>query len=197
MNRLVPLLAVSIALNVVLLLPASGKGTAKGPTPMILQANDGDRLIHRAGPLKGVPFTIKVDGQFGDSEDFVVFSEDLAPGDTIPFHKHENSEEILVFEQAGASVVVGDQHGMAGADSIVFIPRSTWISARNTSDKPIHLLAVFSRHGFEQYMRAISAHPGEPLTPLAPDELTRLRHAAHAMYWDTTKGASPPGVPRP
>lgn len=198
MNKLVlPLLIVSGVLNVALLLPSSSKAPSKGPTPMILQADDGERLIHRAGPLKGVPFTIKIDGQFGGSEDFAAFSEDLAPGETIPFHKHENAEEILVFQQAGASVVVGDKKGMAGAESIVFIPRDTWISATNTSDKPIRLLAVFSRHGFEQYMRAISAKPGEPLTPLTQDELTRLRHDAHAVYWDTAKGASPPGVQRP
>lgn len=171
--------------------------TAKSPTPLILQQGDGDPRVHRAGPLKGLPFTIKLDSEFGKSEDFFVFSETLPPGQTIPFHKHENAEEILIFQESGAEVLVGDEHGTAGPNSIVFIPRDTWISATNTGASDIHLLAVFSRHGFESYMRAISAKPGEPLTPLSQNELTRLREAGHAVYWDTSKGPYPPGVSHP
>jgi mannose-6-phosphate isomerase-like protein (cupin superfamily) len=165
-----------------------------GAVPLILQEDNGDRLVHRAGPLKGVPFTIKIDGQFGNSEDFFVFTEGLAPGQTIPFHKHENAEEVLIFEEAGATVTVGDKRGVAGAHSLVFIPRDTWISATNTSAKEIAVVAVFSRHGFEQYMRSISAKPGEPLTPLSPEELQRLRTLGHAVYWDSARGVYPPGV---
>jgi len=165
-----------------------------GSVPLILQEADGDRLVHRAGPLKGVPFTIKVDGQSGRSEDFFVFTEALAPGQTIPFHKHENAEEILIFEEAGAVVTVGDKRGLAGAHSLVFIPRDTWISATNSSAKEISVVSVFSRHGFEQYMRSISTRPGEPLTPPSPEELQRLRALGHAVYWDNANGAYPPGV---
>ena len=170
---------------------------AKSPVPLILQDEDGDHLVHRAGPLGGLPFTIKVDKQFGNSEDFFVFAETLAPGQAIPFHKHHNAEEILLFEEAGARVIVGDKNGNEGAHSLVFIPRDTWISATNASNSPIHLLAIFSRPGFENYMRAISARPGEPLKPLSQDELTRLRTLGHATYWDTSKGPYPPGVAHP
>jgi mannose-6-phosphate isomerase-like protein (cupin superfamily) len=173
---------------------AANQGTA---TSMILQGNEGEQLVHRAGPLKGVPFTIKVDGQFGRSDDFFVFAETLAAGETIPFHRHENAEELLLFEEGGASVSVGSVHGLAGAHSLVFIPRDTWISVRNDSHAELHALAIFSRHGFERYMRAISAKPGEPLVPLLPDELTKLRGDAHAVYWDYSKGPNPPGVVRP
>jgi quercetin dioxygenase-like cupin family protein len=169
-------------------------GKEANSVPLILQEADGDRLVHRAGPLSGVPFIIKVDGHFGNSEDFFVFAEALAPGQTIPFHKHENAEEILIFEEAGAVVTVGDKRGVAGPRSLVFIPRNTWISATNTSAKEIGLVAIFSRHGFEEYMRAISVRPGEPLTPLSPEELQRLRAQGHAVYWDTSKGPYPPGV---
>jgi mannose-6-phosphate isomerase-like protein (cupin superfamily) len=172
-------------------------GASKSPVPLILQEDDGDHLVHRAGPLGGVPFTIKVDDQFGNSEDFFVFAETLAPRQTIPFHKHHNAEEILLFEDSGASVIVGDRSGKADAHSLVFIPRNTWISATNTGSSPIHLLAIFSRHGFERYMRAISVKPGESPTPLTQDELTRLRSLGHATYWDTAKSPYPPGVAHP
>jgi mannose-6-phosphate isomerase-like protein (cupin superfamily) len=170
---------------------------AKFPVPLILRDEDGDHLVHRAGPLGGLPFTIKIDKQFGNSEDFFVFAETLAPGQAIPFHKHHNAEEILLFEEAGARVIVGDKNENAGVHSLVFIPRDTWISATNTSNGPIHLLAIFSRPGFENYMRAISSRPGEPLKPLSQDELTRLRTLGHATYWDTSKRPYPPGVTHP
>jgi hypothetical protein len=166
----------------------------KSPNPLVLQEEDGDRLIHRAGPLRGLPFIIKVDGEFGNSEDFFAFSEQLGPGQTIPFHKHENAEEILVFEQGDAVVVLGDKRSTVHSHGMLFIPRNTWISATNKSKEDVSLLAIFSRHGFESYMRSISAKPGEPLTPLSQDELTRLRTLGHAVYWDTSKGDYPPGV---
>lgn len=167
------------------------------PRPMILQEDDGDRLVHSSGPLVGLPFTIKLDGQFGNAQDFLVFTETLAPRQTIPFHKHDNAEEILIFEEGGATVMVGDKRAVAGPRSIVFIPRDTWISATNTGTQGIHVVAVFSRQGFERYMRVISVKEGQPVTPLSPDELPRLRALGHSMYWDTSKGPYPPGVAHP
>ncbi|MBV9182043.1 MAG: hypothetical protein JO356_12095 [Acidobacteria bacterium] len=86
----------------------AGGQACKVPLPLILQDDNGDHLIHRSGPLGGVPFTIKVDGQFGNSEDFFVFAETLAPRQSIPFHKHHNAEELLLFEDSGAEVIVGN-----------------------------------------------------------------------------------------
>lgn len=176
---------------------SSRSNATKSPVPLILQDDEGDHLVHRAGPLGGIPFTIKVDGQIGNSEDFFVFAETLAPGQMIPFHKHHNAEEILIFEDPGARVIVGNKSGDANSHSMVFIPRNTWISATNTGRNSIHLLAIFSRHGFETYMRAISAKPGESLKALSQDELTQLRALGHATYWDTSKGPYPPGVAHP
>jgi hypothetical protein len=98
---------------------------------MILQQSDGDHLVHTSGPLKGLPFTIKVDGQFGQSQDFFVFAE------------------ALIFDEDGASVIVGKKHALAGAHAMIFIPRNTWISATNTSTHVIHSTALFSRLGFD------------------------------------------------
>jgi mannose-6-phosphate isomerase-like protein (cupin superfamily) len=209
MNRInMAFVLMTVTISATLFLSAGGRKTVhetsndtekagRTPIPLILQENEGDHLVHRAGPLGGVPFIIKVDGQFGNSEDFFVFAETLAAGQTIPFHMHDNAEEILVFEDPGATVIVGDKSGSTGVHSLVFIPRNTWISASNSTGKAVRLLAIFSRHGFESYMRAISAKSGEPLTPLSPDELTRLRAMGHAVYWDRSKGPYPPGVAHP
>ncbi len=209
MTRVILALGLTLAIATVAVLvraraytvPQSTTQTSRGstpPHPLILQENDGEHLVRRlTGPTGGWPFTIKLDGQNGNTQDFFVFASTMAPGQTIPFHKHDNAEEILFVEEGGATVIVGDQRALAGPRSIVFIPRDTWISATNSSNHDIHELAIFSRHGYEQYMRALGVKQGEPMTPLSPDELTRLRALGHSMYWDTSKGPYPPGVAHP
>jgi quercetin dioxygenase-like cupin family protein len=205
MNRVILPLVLTVATVAVAWLaragvPQSATENPSGPTtsrPLILQEGEGDQLVHSAGPLSGVPFIIKVDGQNGNAQDFFVFTETLARGQTIPFHKHDNTEEILFFEEGGTTVIVGDKRAVAGPRSIVFIPRDTWISAANNGKQDIHVVSVFSRQGFESYLRAISAKAGQPVTAVRPDELPGLRAHGHAMYWDTTKGPYPPGVAHP
>ena len=177
--------------------PALQQHTTNAPQPLILQADDGERLVRRAGPTGGWPYLIKLDPQEGNTQDFFVMAEVMAPGQSIPFHKHHNAEEILVLEEGGTSVVVGPLKALAGPRTIAYIPRDTWVSAKNTSSHDVHLTAIFSRHGFDTYMRAISVKPGTPLTALTPEELTKLRAAGHATYWDESRGASPPGIPAP
>ena len=173
------------------------KNSDRPAEPMILQENDGDHLVHTSGPLKGLPFTVKVDGQFGNAQDFFVFTEALSPGQTIPFHQHHNAEEVLIFDEDGASVILGKKHALAGAHAMIFIPRNTWISATNTSTHVIHSTALFSRLGFDTYMRSIGAKPGEAAPEVSPKDLPRLRALGHATYWDMSKGPYPPGVAHP
>jgi quercetin dioxygenase-like cupin family protein len=193
MSQIIPLSALALA-TVAVLFSAPARGPSRA---LILQEQDGERLIHTSGPLKGLPFIIKVDSANGAAQDFFVFSETVAPGQTIPFHNHHNAEELLFLDEAGATVMVGDKRDVAGPRSIVFIPRDTWISATNTSNHDIHIVAVFSRQGFDRYMRAIGAKPGAPLTPVSPGDLPRLRALGHATYWDTAQGPYPPGVAHP
>src|SRR3989442_11463320 len=176
----------------------SASGTTQSPAsprPLILQEGDGEHRVRRF--LSRLPFTIKVDEQFGNAQDFFVLTEILVPGGTIPFHMHHNAEEILILEEGGATVTVGEKRAVAGPRSIVFIPRGTWVSVTNSGKQSIHLYALFSRQGFERYLRPASVPEGQPVTPLSPDDLARLRATGHATYWDTSKGPYPPGVAHP
>jgi len=175
--------------------------TQQLPTPLILEENDGEHRLRRPqGPVgsESVPeFIIKVDKQNGGAEDFYVGYEVLKPGGMIPFHKHHNSEEVVILEEGGATVTVGDKRSVTGPHAIVFIPKETWVSVANTGKSPIHLYGLFSHQGFENFLRARSVRPGEPLTPLTPEELRRSIEEGHFTPWDTSKGPYPPGVPRP
>lgn len=171
---------------------------SSSPYPLLLQEGDGEhRLSRPVSARRSFAFTIKVDEQNGNAQDFFVVTEMLAPGDAIPFHQHHNAEEVLVLEEGGATVTVGPKRGVAGPHSIVFIPRDTWISVTNASTQSIHLYALFSRQGFERYFRANSVAEGQPATPLSARELARLRAMGHATYWDTSQGPYPPGVAHP
>jgi mannose-6-phosphate isomerase-like protein (cupin superfamily) len=171
------------------------------PTPLILEENDGERRLRRPqGPVgsESVPeFFIKVDKLNGNAEDFYVGYEILKPGGMIPFHKHHNSEEVVILEESGATVTVGDKRSETGPHAIVFIPKETWVSVANNGNSPIHLYGLFSRQGFENFLRARSVRPGEPLTPLTLEELRRAVEDGHFTPWDTSKGPYPPGVPHP
>ena len=174
------------------------------PIPSILQDNDGEHRLRRPAGLtpeagtSSIPeFVLKIDKQNGNAEDFLVITEILSPGAIIPFHKHHNAEEVVILEEGGATVTVGDKRALAGPHSVVFIPRDTWVSIVNTGKISVHFYALFSRQGFENYLRARSVRPGELLVPLTPEELRRAADQGHAMYWDTSKGPYPPGVARP
>lgn len=145
---------------------ATGSNTASSAHSLILQEGDGEHRLRRPGGPTGSSsvseFTIKIDEQNGNAEDFYVGSEILKPGAMIPFNKHDNAEQALIMEEGGATVTVGDKRAVTGPHSIVFVPRDTWLSITNTGSAPIRLYAVFSRQGFENFLRARSARPGEP-----------------------------------
>jgi mannose-6-phosphate isomerase-like protein (cupin superfamily) len=203
------LLAFTTGIFGVLLLRAQNQQAKSGESmhsqssgiPLVLQENDGEHRIRRPGGPVGSgsvsEFIIKVDKQNGNAEDFYVGTEVMNPGAMIPFHMHHNSEEIVIMEEGGATVTVGDKRVVTGPHAVVFIPRETWVSITNTGNTPIHLYGIFSRQGFENFLRARSVRPGEPLTPLSPEELRRSVEEGHFTPWDTSKGPYPPGVPHP
>jgi quercetin dioxygenase-like cupin family protein len=53
-------------------------------------------------------FMGKDDGQNGNALHFLALTVVMDPGDEIPFHQHHNSEEIVILEEGGATVTVGD-----------------------------------------------------------------------------------------
>jgi mannose-6-phosphate isomerase-like protein (cupin superfamily) len=179
---------------------ASTHGPAS-PAPVILQESDGEHRLRRPGGLTRsssvADFVTKIDEQNGNAEDFYVGAEVLNPGAMIPLHKHHNSEEVVILEEGSAAVTVGDKRAVAGPHSFVFIPRETWVSIPNTGNGSIHLYGLFSRQGFENFLRARRVRPGEPLTPLTPEEVRRAADERHVTPWHTSKGPYPPGVPQP
>jgi quercetin dioxygenase-like cupin family protein len=112
---------------------------------------------------------------------FVLGTEDLPPGETIPTHRHPGSDEILFLQTGTARVHLGDSVREVHAGAIVFIPADTWISVSNIGGDVISLVFVFAAPGFEDFMRAESVRAGEKNVPLSKAEDDEIRGSTHTM----------------
>jgi quercetin dioxygenase-like cupin family protein len=105
--------------------PTSQATNVTKTTPLILEKNEGERRVWRGWPGHpdpGPTFLLKVDAKNGGSSHFVLGTEDLPPGETIPTHRHPGSDEILFLQTGTARVHLGDSVREVHAGAIVFIP---------------------------------------------------------------------------
>lgn len=168
--------------------PAAEGGRAAQAHPLILADADGERRVHRPPPGSlsnlAAPFIIKVDRRNGGAPEFVLFTEDIPPGQTIPPHHHPDADEIL-FVHAGSGIVTMDGRvAPVSAGAIIYMPRNTGVRLRNTGTQPLRIMAIFSQPGYEEYMRDISVAEGQAAPAVSVAELTaiRARHHAHVRY---------------
>lgn len=156
--------------------------TPTEPTPLIMAKNEGERREFRTRP--GTFFTLKVDPKNGGSEHMVVITEDMAPGDKIPTHRHPNADELIIIHAGTARVTLGNKVQEAHTGTIVFIPKNTWIGLENIGKEPLTSTGVLSAPGYEEYLRAISVLAGQPIVPLSKADLDELRkkHSHDAIY---------------
>jgi quercetin dioxygenase-like cupin family protein len=152
---------------------SNAQSVSSKPTPLILAESDGEHREFRTRP--GVAFTVKLDPKNGGSEHMAVVTEDMAPGDRIPVHRHPHADELILIQSGTGRVTLGEQVKEVHAGGIVFIPSDTWIGMENTGKDHLTHVDIWSAHGFEEYMRAISAPAGSPITPLSKAELEELR----------------------
>lgn len=168
----------------------------KAPEALVLQPADGEHRLRRPPPASlstlAAPFIIKVDKQNGGAQDFVLFTEDVPPGQTISPHRHPHSEEVLFIHARTGKAWLNGKESKIGPGSIIFMPVNTGVRLTNDGSEPITLVAIFSRPGFDEYQRDISVPAGQPAQPLSVEELTAIR-ARHtdAVTYDKQESSSP------
>ena len=155
-----------------------------GTTPLILEKEDGEHRLRRPReiPVPTGAFTIKADPVNGGSKNLVLGTEIIAPGGTIPRHKHSGQDEIVLIESGTARVWLGDIEQEVHAGAAVFIPAETWISIRNSGNENVGLAFVFSAPGFETYLRCTSVREGEKASPMTGEEWRACQHAGHISF---------------
>ena len=144
--------------------------------PVVLQKEEGEVRTRR--PRTGVAspstdFVFKVSKQTNGSQHLLLGTEEIAPGASIPRHKHHGDDEILLIESGSAHVWLGDKEYDARPGAIVFIPSGTWIGLKNTGAERIGLVFVWNEPGFENMMRCASVPKGQPATPMTRDDVQK------------------------
>jgi quercetin dioxygenase-like cupin family protein len=152
--------------------------------PLLLEKHEGELRTRRIHADASVPassqFMLKVSPKNNGSQHLVAGTEELAPGATLPKHRHLVQDEIVLIHSGTAHVWLGDQERDLHAGGLVFIPANTWISAKNIGPEPISLTFVFSAPGFEDTMRCNSVPAGETLTQITPEQQRDCAHLGHA-----------------
>jgi quercetin dioxygenase-like cupin family protein len=152
--------------------------------PLLLERKEGELRTRRIHMDDSAPassqFMLKVSPKNNGSQHLVAGTEEVAPGATLPKHRHLVQDEIVLLHSGTAHVWLGDQERDLHAGGPVFIPSNTWVSLKNIGTEPISLTFVFSAPGFEDTMRCNSVPAGETPTPITPEQLKGCAHLGHA-----------------
>jgi len=152
--------------------------------PLLLEKSEGELRTRRIHTDASVPassqFRLKVGPKNNGSQHLVAGTEDLAPGATLPKHRHLTQDEIVLIHSGTAHVWLGDQERDLHAGGLVFIPANTWISAKNIGTEPISITFIFSAPGFDDTMRCNSVPAGETPTEITPEQQRDCAHLGHA-----------------
>jgi quercetin dioxygenase-like cupin family protein len=75
--------------------------------PLLLEKDEGERRIWREPPPGD--FILKVSPKNNGSQHLVMGTEDMAPGDEFPLHRHLAQDELVYIEKGTVHARVGDQ----------------------------------------------------------------------------------------
>jgi quercetin dioxygenase-like cupin family protein len=159
-----------------------------GAKPLLLEKSEGERRIWRDPPPGD--FVLKVSPKNNGSQHLVMATEDMAPGDQFPTHKHLGQDEILYIVKGTVHVHLQEQERDLHAGGTVFIPAYTWVNVKNAGTEIASVVAVFSAPGFEEYMRCESVLPNEKVTPLSLEEEKACGHQGHVTYRNLEENAT-------
>lgn len=154
------------------------------PKPLLLEKNEGELRTRRPRPKPSPAsqFMLKVDPKTNGSQHLIVGTEEIAPGASIPTHKHPMEDEVLLIHSGKAHVLLGEQERDLHVGGIVFIPANTWIGLKNISTEPLSVTFIFSAPGFEEFQRCISVPTSETPTPMTQEDLKRCEALGHMIY---------------
>jgi quercetin dioxygenase-like cupin family protein len=159
-------------------------GSEINAMPLLLERNEGElrtRRIHTdASAPASSQFILKVSPKNNGSQRLVAGTEELAPGASIPKHRHLAQDEIVMISTGTAHVWLGGRERDLHAGGLVFIPANTWVGLKNVGPESINLTFIFSAPGFEDTMRCNSVPAGKTPTRITPEEQRGCAHLGHA-----------------
>ena len=157
----------------------------EGAKGLLLEKNEGELRMRRPRPSVPNPASqimLKAGPKNNGSQHLVVATEEIAPGASIPTHKHLTQDEVVLIHSGTAHVRLGDQERDLHVGSMVFIPANTWVGLKNTSTEVMSITFVFSAPGFDDYLRCTSVPAGEKPTPMTQENWQQCQHEGHALF---------------
>lgn len=155
---------------------------ARPPTPVrpsarpsVIGPGEGELRILRGRK----PILLKIDPATVGSRHLFLGTELMAPGDSIPRHRHLHEEEALFLHRGKLEIHIADHLHSAAPGTTVFIPESTWIGLRNPGPDTAEFVYVFNEPAFAQCLRAFSAAPGVAYQEPSRDSVQAIRRACH------------------
>lgn len=120
------------------------------------------------------PLTIKIARDRKGGNNFSFCTEEIAPCQGVPVHKHLNEDELIFLHTGEGLLTLGDEEVVVRQGSVALVPKGEWHALRNTGKEPLLMVFSYSPAGFEGYFRELGSPAGTPWQPKSPEEFARL-----------------------
>lgn len=147
--------------------------------PVVVHAEEGETFWIGT---RNSPLTIKVSKDKNGSNAFSFCTEEIAPQEGIPVHKHLNEDELIFVHSGEGILTVGDQEIAVKSGSVALIPKNVWHGVKNTGKETFIMVFSYSPAGFEGYFREFGSPAGTNWQPKSKEEYFKLNQKWGIVY---------------
>ena len=149
----------TLGLMGVFLSPAVFGGVDSANEGTVVHADEGETYwIGR----RNSPLTIKIAKDKQGHASMCFCSEDIAPGEQIPIHKHLNEAELIFIFNGTGVLTLDTKEEKVKKGSAALVPKELWHGIKNTGTETLTMLFSYSPAGFEGYFREFGSPVGTP-----------------------------------
>lgn len=162
-----------------LFFPADFLSSSVEAEPVIVHEGEGEK--YWIGP-RNSPLTIKISGSQNGKRSLSFCTEEIAPGEGIPLHKHLNEDELIFVYKGEGVLTVGEKEIKVKSGSVALIPRHCWHAVKNTGNEIFIMVFSYTPAGFEGYFREFGSPVGTPWQPKSQAEYEKLNAKWGIVY---------------
>lgn len=147
--------------------------------PVIVHADEGETYwIGR----RNSPLTIKISRQKNKNKAVSFCTEDIAPGEGIPVHKHLNEDELIFIHAGEGILTVDDKEIPVRKGTVALVPKNCWHSINNTGSQIFIMAFSYTPAGFEGYFREFGSPAGTPWQPKSQEQYEKINKKWGIVY---------------
>lgn len=139
--------------------------------PVLVHAAEGE--TYWIG-TRNSPLTIMIAKDRQGNKSMSFCTEEIAPGEAIPVHKHLNEDELIFLQEGEGILTIDDKEFAVKKGSAALIPKGVWHAMKNTGIEKLVMVFSYSPAGFEGYFRELGSPAGTPWQPKTKKEFEKL-----------------------